>query len=229
MGLTLVLRQDDAVPLDIDALRRTLDVADLHARPDLCLSTGTVYPDVHCLTLRTDRGRSLLEPVRRLREHFGCMAHMLRRLSRLMALCFLCCVLAGGADSVLLTAVLLVCAYLSFGSLATSRSVHWPSALIASGGSLLAGLLLRAAVPAAADCAGTVLCLTLAALLSITLVPRTEKLTPRGALPLGIALGACMLVHLLLSLPALPAALLPALFGLVCGGLLGLCCLLVSR
>jgi len=229
MGLTLTLRDDEVIPLDMNALRRTLDVADLHARPDLCLSTGSVYPDVHCLTIRMSPDRPLTDPIHRLREHFGCMAHMLRRLSRLMGLSFLCCVLCGGAASVQLTTAVLVTAYLSFGSLASSRSVHWPTALIAAIGSLLTGLLLRAAVPQSAACAGTIACIALTALLSLTLVPRTERLKLRDAVPLLIAVGASGLLSLLLTLPAIVPSLLPAAFGAVCGCLTGMCCMLMER
>ena len=146
-----------------------------------------------------------------------------------MGLCFLCCVLCGGAGSVLLVTAVLVTAYLSFGSLASSRSVHWPSAIIASAGSLLTGLLLQAAIPDSAACAGTAACIMLAGLLSTTLVPRTERLSLSGAVPLLIAVGAALLLTLLLALPAIVTVLLPAAFGAVCGSLTAMCCLLAER
>lgn len=228
MGLTLILRDDETVPLDMAALRRTLDVPDLHARPDIFLSTGSVHPDPHCLSIRMQPGTSLVEPIRQLRAHFGLMARTLRCLGSLLGLCLLCCCIAAGRWALLSVPAVLAAAYLSFGSPTDARCIRWPGALIAAGGCLLARLLMRAAVPAAADLAGAILCTVLAGLLSLSFAPRGQRPTLRSLLPVLIVSGAALLL-LLTGLPLLPAALLPAAFGAVLGGLTGLLSLLTLR
>lgn len=228
MGLTLILRDDETVPVDIAALRKTLDIPDLHARPDLYLSAGGTHPDRHCLTRRMQEGESLVTPVRRLRDHFACMAHMLTRLGRLMGLALLCCCIAGTLPALGAAGAMFAAAYLSFGSLVTCRGVHWPGAAIAIGGSLVLRVALGLLFPEAAGLAGSCLCVALSAMLAVCLAPRGTRLSVTSVLPMvGIAAAALVLLALL-SLSLLPAALLPMAFGAVCGGLIGTCFLLVN-
>ncbi|MGN0794002.1 MAG: hypothetical protein ACI4MG_05945 [Aristaeellaceae bacterium] len=229
MGLTPVLRDDEAVPLDIAALRQNLDVPDLHARPDLCLSTGSIYPDDHCLTILMQRGDSLLAPVRQLREHFACMAQMLRHLARVLGTALACCCIAGGYGSLFYAAVLLFTAYLSFGNLVSCRSVRRPGMLLTTAGCLLCRLLMDAAVPGAANAAGTALCIALTCFIALTLTHRGQKLGWAKLLPLPCVATGAIALTLLTHLPLSAALLLPMGFGLVCGSLLGMLLLLTER
>lgn len=229
MGHTPILHDDEAVPLDIAALRRTLDVPDLHARPDVHLSTGSFYPDSHCLTIRMEGGASLLAPLRHLQEHFDRMTRMFGCLSRLLGLCLLCSCIAASHWALLIVPALLTAACLSYGSLAGGRCLRWPSAAAAVAGSLLVAIVTHIALPEAAGVAGAVMCTMLTGLLALTLAPRGTRLTPRSLLPLLLTLLASLLLLTLLSLPLLPSALLPMAFGAVCGGLTGLVCLLLNR
>lgn len=229
MGLTTILRDDQTCPMNVSSLRRSLDIPDLHARPDLHLCVGDPYPSVHCLAILRTEDRSLLSPVLTLREHFSRMALMLRRLFGLMGLCFLCCILAGGVLSVPAAAAILTAAYLSFGNLANARPVRWPEAAAAAGFCLLVRLLLNAAVPAASGAAGTCLCIALTALLSLTLAAPERKGSLRRMLPPMLTAGAALLVQLLVVLPMLPAMLLPACFCIVCGFLAGFVLLFFRR
>lgn len=229
MGLTLILRDDKQHPMDLAALRRQLDVPDLHARPDLHLCAGEPYPDSHCLTILRREDRSLLRPVTQLRDHFRRMSVMLERLCALMGLCFLCCILAGGALSVPFAAAILTSAYLSFGSLTAAQPLRLPGSAVLCVCCLLVRLLLNAAVPEAAGAAGTCLCIALTALLSLTLAPHRRALTLRSLLPLLLTALGALLIQALLVLPLLPGALLALGFGLICGLLAGLLRLLVRR
>lgn len=229
MGLTLTLRDDGLLPVDIDALRRNLDIPDLHARPDLCLCSASPYPDRHCLSIRTESCASLSEPVKELQGHFSCMALMLRQVFRLMGLCLLCAVLAGSPLSLLSVPAVLAAAYLSFGSLTTSRRIRWPSAAIAACGCLLTQLLVTAAAPASAGLAGMTLVTALTAFLSLTLSPLSRTPPLPRLLPMLLTAAAMLVIGLLLSLTALPGALLPAFFALAVAALLGLTCLLLTR
>ena len=229
MGFTLILRDDGTVPLDIAALRKTLDIPDLHARPDVCLATDTAHPDSHCLTVFMQGERSLLAPLTQLRRHFSRITRMLRCLSRLLGLCLLCSCIAGNHWALLILPALLVTACLSFGSLTDGRCIRWPAAAVATAGSLLVAILTNAAMPEAASAAGSVMCTVLTGLLALTLLPAGSRLSLRSLLPLLIAALAAMIMLLLLSLPLLPGALLPMAFAAVCGGLTGLLCLLVNR
>jgi len=229
MGLTLILRDDGVTPVDINALRRTLDIPDLHARPDICLSSGSAYPDMHCLTILMDGNTALPAPIRQLRDHFGRMARMLDRLALLMALCLGCCGLAGGAWALPCVTTILAAAYIGFGNLLTCRRITWPCAAIALTGCLLTRLLLAAAVPDAANAAGTLLCIILTVFLSLTLSPRSERPALHSLLPLIVAAALSVLSLVLLSQPLLPLALLPMGFSLVLGCLIGLCAYLTCR
>ncbi len=229
MGLTLILRDEGTAPLDIAALRRMLDIPDLHARPDVCLSCGSVYPDTHCLTIMVDSGSSLSAPIRQLRDHFARMSRMLSRLGCLMALAFGCSCIAGSAWALPCTMAILASAYIGFGDLLHCRRITWPCASIALSGSLLARLLLNAAVPDAANAAGTLLCIALSIFLSLILAPRGEHPSLRSLLPLGASAGVSVLSLVLLSLSVLPASLLPMAFTMVLGCLIGLCAWLTCR
>lgn len=229
LGVTIVLRDDQTRPMDVPSLRRSLDVPDLHARPDLHLCVGEPYPSVHCLAIRRTEERALLQPVLQLREHFSGMALMLRRLCSLMGLCFLCCILAGGVLSVPAAAAILTASYLSFGSLTASRSLLWYEGAGAAVFCLLVQLLLNAAVPAAADAAGTCLCIALTALLSLTLAIPGRRLPPRRLIAPGLTALAALLVQLIAAASLLPSALLPMGFCIVCGLLGGAILLIVSR
>lgn len=229
MGLTLIIRDDKQHPMDMATLRSQLEIPDLHARPDLHLCAGEPYPDPHCLTIMRREDHSLVRPVEQLREHFRRMSLMLERLFGLMGLCFLCCILAGGALSVPFSAALLTAAYLSFGSLTAAQPVRRvPGALLAAF-CLLAGLLLHAAVPEAAGPAGTYLCIALTALLSLTLSPNRRMLTLPSLLPLLLTALGTLLTQLLAASSLLPAALLPMFFGLICGLLGGVVMLFLRR
>ncbi|MBQ7849009.1 MAG: hypothetical protein IJ343_04740, partial [Clostridia bacterium] len=157
------------------------------------------------------------------------MSLMLERLAGLMGLCFLCCLLAGGARSVPLCAALLTAAYLSFGSLTAARPVRRPDAGLLALFCLLVRLLLNAAAPAAAAAGGTCLCIALTALLSLTLAPRRSRLTLAGLLPLLLTALAAFALEVIAALTLLPAALLPMSFGLICGSLGGLLILFLQR
>lgn len=229
LGMTIILRDDQSRPMDVPALRRQLDIPDLHARPDLHLCVGEPYPSIHCLTILRRDDPALLQPVLALREHFSRMSLMLQRLFGLMGLCFLCCILAGGALSVPAAAAILTAAYLSFGNLTSMRPIRWPEAAVTAGFCLLVRLLLNAAVPDAAGAAGTFLCIPLTALLSLSLAAPERRLTPRRLLPPLLTAAAVLLIHLLVSLSALPALLLPAAFAAICGLLAGFILLFLRR
>lgn len=217
MGLTLILRDDKQHPMDMATLRRQLEIPDLHARPDLHLCAGEPYPDSHCLTILRREDRSLLRPVTQLRDHFRRMSQMLERVFKLMGLCFLCCILSGGALSVPFAAALLTAAYLSFGSLTAAQPIHRvPGALLAAF-CLLIRLLPNAAVPESAGAAGTCLCIALTAMMSLTLAPHRRALTLRSLLPLLLTALGALVIQVLAAMSLLPGALLPMSFGLICG------------
>ena len=223
MGLTLMLRDDGAAPLDIAALRSTLELPDLHARPDICLCAGEPYPDQHCLSILMEKERPLSGPLRLLREHYSFMTRLLCGVFRTGSAIFLCCILAGGSASVLLSAIVLAAAVTTFGDSGEAAPLRWYSAAFAAACCLPVRLLLNAAAPPAADAAGSCLCTLLAALLSLSLAPRPRQLTPMALLPLAVS----TLGSLLPLLTALPQTLLPGAFVIVCALLIGLSTLLI--
>ncbi len=229
LGVTLILRDDGTRHMDVPVLRRNLDIPDLHARPDIHFCITNPYPDRHCLGIIRHEDKDLVKPVTALREHFGAMALMLKRLSGVMGLCLLCCVLAGGKLSAPAAAAILTAGYLSFGSLVTARAIRPAAAVVTGIVCLLVRLLLHAAVPAYAEAAGTCLCLALTACLSLTLAVPGRKLTFRALAPM---LGVVVLglgLQGAISFSLMPQLLLPAAFCTVCGLLGGFLLLLTGR
>lgn len=228
MGCTLVIRDDGEPSVDVEALRASLDVPDLHARPDLYLCSGdTAYPDMHCLTVYLPDDPQLSQPLVHLKEAFGFAAHGLRCLLRVMALCLLCACFTGSWQAPLLSAAILVTAYLTFARPAVARKLrvrHGAAALVLT---LAAQLLMNAAIPTHAALGGGTMCILLTALCSMLLCPRNERLRPGAYLPVLIAGSVALVLLLLVNLSALPSGLLAAGFGAVCGTLGGLVCLLL--
>jgi len=229
MGLTLILRDDGTRLMDVESLRRSLDIPDLHARPDIHLCIANPYPDKHCLAIVRHEDRALAAPVRQLREHFSTMSFMLQRLFGLMGLSFLCCIFAGGVISVPVCAAILTAAYLSFGSLTTARAIRPVEAAISGVACLLIRLLLNAAAPEAADAAGTCLCLAFTALLSLRLAVPGKRLDFKALLPMLIAATAALILQMLIAIPVMPSVLLPAAFCIVCGAAGGLVFLITGH
>lgn len=229
MGVTLILRDDGTRHMDVPVLRRNLDIPDLHARPDIHLCITNPYPDQHTLAIIRHSDRTLDEPVLALREHFSAMAFMLGRLWGVMTLCLMCCVLVGGLYSALAVTAVLAAGYLSFGSLISARAVRPMETVLTGIACLLIRLLLNAAAPAAQDLAGTLLCLTAASLLTLTLAVPGRKITLRDLAPMLIVIAAVLVVQLIRSWAVLGAALLPAVFCIVCGLLIGSIFLFTGR
>ncbi|MBQ2952197.1 MAG: hypothetical protein IJE07_01435 [Clostridia bacterium] len=229
LGVTPIIRDDSTRIMDVPVLRRNLGIPDLHARPDIHLCIANPWPDSHTLAIIRHDDRSLDTPIRELREHFARMAFMLSRLSGVMALCLMVCVLLGGPHSALMVTSVLTAAYLSFGSLISARAIRPFEFLLTGAGCLLIRLLINAVAPAAQPFAGTLLCLTVAAFLALTLAVPDRPLTLRDLTPMIITLGCALVLLCLLQLSLLGASLLPALFCLVCGALIGLPFLLTGR
>lgn len=229
MGVTVVLRDDGTRQMDVPVLRRNLDVNDLHARPDIHLCIANPYPDKHTLAIIRHEEHDLVTPVRELREHFSTMAFMLGRLARLLGLCLICCVLAGGRLSVACTAAVLTAGYLSFGSLVSARPIRRHEIALIGAACLLVRLLLNAAAPVAQDAAGTLLCLTLSSLLALTLTVPGRKMALNDLLPMLIVILVTLALQVLLCVSIIGQVLLPAAFCIVCGVLLGLGVVLTRR
>lgn len=229
MGFTLVIRDDETQYMDVPVLRRNLDIPDLHARPDVHLCITRPYPDRHTLPIIRHRDRALDAPILALREHFSTMGFMLRRLSGLMLLCLLCCVLTGGLYSALAVTAVLTAGYLSFGSLLSARPIRLHETLLTALGCLLVRLVLNTAGPAVQDFAGTLLCLTAAPLLALTLAVPGRKTDKRELIPMLAVTGVALVLQLIRSWAVLGTALLPAAFAIVCGLILGLCFLFTGR
>lgn len=221
MGVTLILRDDGTRHMDVPVLRRNLDVPDLHARPDVHLCITDPYPDKHTLAIIRHEEHDLVRPIRQLREHFSTMAFMQERLTGVMGLCLLCCVLSGGMLSVPACAAVLIAGYLAFGSLLTARNVRPLETGLTALACLLIRLLLGAAAPQVADAAGTLLCLTMSAFLSLTLSVPGRKLSMQELLPLMLVCIVALALQVILSLSVIGAVLLPAAFCIVCGLLIG--------
>ena len=217
MGLTLILRDDGTRLMDVDALRRQLDIPNLHARPDLHLCITNPYPDKHCLAIVRHEDRSLAEPVRQLREHFSRMSFMLGRLWGMLGLCLMCCVLVGGTLSVPACTAILTAAYLAFGSLTSARAVRPLETGVMAAACLLVRLLLSSIVPLALDSAGTCLCLAFTALLALRLALPVRKPSFKALLPMLTVIAIVIAAQCLMGISLLPAA-----FASVCGLIAGL-------
>ena len=228
-GVTLVLRDDNTRYMDVPVLRRNLGIPDLHTRPDVHLCIAHPFPDRHTLTIIRHVNRSFTRPLRDLRELFSNLNFMLGRLCSILGFCLLCCVLVGGMHSALAVTAILVTGYLSFGSLYSARAIRPVEMLLGGAGCLLVRLLLEAAAPGAQDVAGTFLCLTLATLLAFTLRMPERRLTPVSLVPLLAMVTALALLQLLSAGAILSSALLPVLFCIVCGGLIGSLFLFTGR
>lgn len=229
MGVTIVIRDDETQYMNVPVLRRNLDLPDLHARPDVHLCITRPHPDRHTLPIIRHQDRNLVKPIRTLREHFSTMGFMLRRLSGLMLLCLLCCVLTGGLYSALAVTAVLTAGYLSFGSLLSARPIRLHETLLTALGCLLVRLVLNTAGPAVQDFAGTLLCLTAAPLLALTLRVPGRKTDRRELIPMLIVIGVTLVLQLVRSWAVLGAALLPAAFAIICGLILGLSFLFTGR
>lgn len=219
LGLTLALRDDGVGDADVSTLRRTLGIADLHARPDICLSAGSPCHEAGCLTVLMSPGQPLSEPVETLRDHFTGLARYMEGIACLLGMFLLVCMMAGGAASPLWTVLLTTVAAITFGRRRTPHLKRWTLAIPVAV-CLLAGLLLWSAVPQAAANAGTCLCIGLTATGTITLAPKRLRWT--ALLPLaGTALAAAG--HALITQP------LPAAFALLTGVLAGLVLTVLNR
>lgn len=229
MGVTVVLRDDGTRQMDVPVLRRNLDVTDLHARPDVHLCITNPYPDAHTLAIIRHEERELAAPIRELREHFATMSFMLGRLARLMGLCLMCCVLCGGGLSAAASAAILTAGYLSFGSLVSARAIRVYEIALTGVACLLVRLLLSAAAPVAQDAAGTIMCVTISALLSLTLRVPGRKTSWQELLPMLAAVLISVALQLLLCLGVIVQAALPTAFCVVCGLLIGAAFLFTGR
>ncbi|MBR3765505.1 MAG: hypothetical protein IKK57_13265 [Clostridia bacterium] len=228
-GITLVIRDDETQHMDVPVLRRNLDIPDLHARPDIHLCITRPHPDRHTLPIIRHKDRSLEAPVTALWTHFSTMSLMLRRLSGLMLLCLMCCVLTGGLYSALAVTAVLTAGYLSFGSLLSARPIRAHEMVLTGLGCLFIRLLLNTAGPAVQDFAGTLLCLTASSILALTLTPPGRKTERREFIPMMIVIGVTLVLQVIRSWAVLGAALLPAAFAIVCGLILGLAFLFTWR
>lgn len=226
MGATIILRDDGTRQMDVPVLRRNLGIADLHARPDIHLCITDPFEDRHTLPIIRHDDRRLAQPVKALREHFNAIDHMLTRLSGLMGLCFLCCVLAGGVWSVPCCALVLATGYLSFGSLISARRIRPLEMIVTGVACLLIRLLMNSIAPQAQDAAGTLMCLTLTALLALLLRVPGRPILIGSLLPMLAVVLITIVIEMLCSLTMLPGILLPCLFGVICGLIIGLMYLL---
>lgn len=218
-GLTIALRDDGLDKQDVAALRRTLAIPDLHARPDICLSSGGACHEPGCLTVLMAPGQPLEQPVQALRSHFTGLSQYMEGIAGLLGMFLLVCMLVGGATSPLWTVLLTTVAAITFGRRRVPRLKRWTLAIPVAV-CLLAGLLLWTAVPHAATSAGTCLCIGLAAAGTFTLAPKRLHWT--AALPLaGTALAAAG--HALITQP------LATVFALLTGVLAGLILNVLNR
>lgn len=211
-GLTIALRDDGKNRQDAASLRRTLGIADLHARPDICLSAGGACHEAGCLTILPPAGQPLEEPVLAVRAHFARLARYMSGIGTLLGLCLLICILTGGATSPLWTLLLLGTAACTFGRGRTPQLRRW-TLLVPVAVCLLSRLLLSSAIPDAVNEAGTCLCIGLSAAAAFTLAPKKLRWTSIWPLA-GLALAGAAI-----SMITLPAA--AAGFALLTGALAG--------
>lgn len=229
MGMTLVLRDDSTRYMDVPVLRRNLGIPDLHARPDIHLCITNPYPDRHTLPIIRHADRNLVQPLKDLSHLFENLSIILRRLFRIMTLCLLCCVLAGGLHSALAVTAILATGYLTFGSLYTSRSIRPAEIMLTGAACLLIRLLLDAAAPAAQDFAGTLLCMTLTFMVTFTLRKPKQPMSLPLLLPLLGVTVLFVLLQVMLSWSVLAVSVLPALFCIVCAAAMGCYFLLIRK
>lgn len=228
-GMTLILRDDHTRSMDVPVLRRNLDIPDLHTRPDVHLCITNPYPDKRTLSIVRHGERDIIKPLEDLKNHFTTMSFMLRRLWGVMALCLLCCVLMGGLHSPMAVSAILTAGYLSFGSLYAARKVRLYEQLLTGIACLLLRLLLNAVAPAAQDLTGTLLCITMAAIIVFTLRDPKKPLSAQTLLPLAGVVVFFLVVQVVTSWHVLAMAALPALLGVVSGALIGCCFLFTGR
>lgn len=233
-GYTILLREDGAVPVNMEALRTALELPEINARPDLFLCAGTngaqALPDPgnpRCLTILPAPGMALTEPVLFLPEYFRKLEQGLVRLATLLGLCMLGGLAAGSALSMIASTLLLLTGWRLFGLSEDQRRIRPVAAGVTAAASVMCGLFLQAAAAEAAAPAGTFMCLFPA--LSASLQLYGGKLDLRTLRPLLIVAGIAFMVQLLLSVQLLPALLLPALFGCLSGALIGLLLWLLNR
>ncbi|MBQ8200914.1 MAG: hypothetical protein IJZ74_04020 [Clostridia bacterium] len=225
MGLTVMLREPEDSAIDMPALRRALDVQDMHARADLYLSTGRSAAYPAALTIRALPEHPLGEPIQRMREQFRRAENTLTSFTRLLALALMWCILAGNAFSAVAVTAMLLCGAWFFGVPEKLAPLHRGTAAVTLAGCLLLRLFLSAAVPNAALPAGTLLCLLLSCALCGKLHIWDQPPQRRQWIPMAAAAAALLLAHgLLFGLPLLPAFLV-----LLCSAILVLVCALIEK
>lgn len=243
-GLTVLLHDDGAAPVDLDLLHNSLEIGNITARADLYLSVSGMAPDRRCLTINPAFSCSLAEPVTTLRSHFAWMEHMLRRFGFTAGLLLGCCAVCGSMAALPLIALTLLSAVVSFGPPERGMHLHPATAAVMLAGAAAVRLFTSAVAPAAAPLAGSILCAALTVLAVLRLrqagsrlpakdapVPEEGMPAPRlqDPRPLLITGGICGLILLLLCLPVLPALAAPAVFACLIGGAACLAAGLIER
>lgn len=219
MGLTVMLRPDEAGETDLPALCRLLDLPVLHAQPDVYLSTGRDSDSPRCLTIRRLPGESLEQPLSWLRRSFSAIEWELTLLATLLATCLACCMGCGAAGAAVMTALWLgICPLIRPMQ---GRKPRWHMLAAAAFIALLSGLFLSAVLPGSG--APALLCLILAGMLVFTqyrdvCAAKTLAMLLLPLLPLAAAT--------FLTAPVSPAS---ALFAVVMGVLAGMPVLLGKR
>lgn len=232
LGFTLMLRDDGAVPVDMDALHEALDLQKIDARPDLFLCAGArtkkrLLPDPgnsRCLTILPGDG-PLSEPVARLAGYLTSLNKLLTRLTAAFGAVMLAA-LMGGSGLCLAGAALMMYAGLYFyGHPREDVRVSRAAVALVAGAALL-GRLFLSTVPSGMH-AGGFMAFLIAGAVAFGLSGRKPSL--QNLKPVLIILGALFLLQLLLSLGAMPGLLLPAFFACICGALGGVGFLLMNR
>lgn len=219
MGLTVMLRPDEAGTADLYALHRLLGLEPRHAQPDLYLSAARIHESPACLTIRHTPGESPERPVAWLRRAFAAIEWELSLQAALLGTTLLCCMLCAAVPSAVSAALwLAVCPLIRP---LQGKRLPLSAALAAAGICLMAGLFLAAVLPASGAPALTCLVLT-----GMLILARYCGACTTPELALLLAPGAIMAVLTLLMQPAAPLA---CLFAAVMGALAALPALLKAE
>lgn len=242
-GLTVLLNEDGATPVDVAFLRRTLELGEMNARADLHLTAAAPSSDPRCLTIDPAYGGSLAAPVLLLRSHFAWMEHMLRRFGGTLGLLLALCAVCGSMPTMALIALTLLAAVVSFGPPERGMHLHPASAAMMLAGGLAVRLFTAAVAPAAAPLAGSILCMLLTALAVLRLRDAGSRnaapdapadmpsapARPADARPVIIAGAVSGAVLLLTCLPVISSLAAPTLFACLIGGAACLAVSLIQR
>ena len=205
-GLTIMLAPGDQPDTDLESLRALLELPDHHARADVHLTTHPLA-DAAVLGITRQPGKSLLEPVAMLRQHFRTIEQTLQRFGLMLLFSLLMALLCGSwLAPVFLTAMLGYTAIVIGVDLASPRP-RWPMLLIPCALALASRFFLAGQSESAFLMAGGMIAVTAALAASLRLGGKGISLrgdSRKATLILLIAAGI-----LLLALP---------IYGVICGG-----------